>query len=315
MTYFITILREEGFMGNNQLKVDSRGLEQRSLRNKDFPFSSGTARISGYVDRRFCHHWHEDPEFTVICEGEMHYQVNDRVLHLKEGQGIFVNSNMLHSGWNENEECVYQPFNFYPSALYGESNIRMKQKYVDPIINSQNLPYIVFDPQNGENDRLIIEKLKAVHSIFREKSAYFEIKIQRLLLEIWEIMLPEAMAQIKREADSASVKQIARVKKAIDFIEMNFAEHISLDELARACGLSRSEFCRCFKSIMNNTPMEYLARTRIRKSLPLLASREHSVTETALMCGFAGSSYFAECFKKYMFCTPLEYANNTRNEK
>ena len=87
----------------------------------------------------------------------------------------------------------------------------------------------------------------------------------------------------------------------------------TLDELARACGLSRSEFCRCFKRIMNDTPMEYLNKTRIRKSLPLLLSRDYSVTQTAMLSGFSGSSYFSECFRKYMFCSPLEYIKNSKS--
>ena len=302
-------------MGKDQLIVDSRGLEQRSLRKMEFPFTAGIARISEYTDRRFCHHWHEDPEFTVILEGEMFYQVNDRVLRLKAGQGIFVNSNMLHSGWNETEECVYMPINFYPSMLYGESNRRMKEKYVDPIIKSQNLPYLVFDAEKSEIHKVIISHLREMYGLKHEKVELYELKIQRLLLEIWELMLPEALEATRGETDGAAIKRVARVKKAIDYIEANFAEQISLDELAGVCGLSRSEFCRCFKNIMQNTPMEYLARTRIRKSLPLLLSREHSVTETALACGFAGSSYFAECFKKYMFCSPLEYVKNAKNDK
>jgi len=301
-------------MEKHQLKVDSRGLEQRTLRNKEFPFSAGIVYISKYIDRRFSHHWHADPEFTVILEGEMFYQVNDRVLRLKAGQGVFVNSNMLHSGWNETDECVYLPLNFYPTMLYGESNRRMKETYVDPIIKSQNLPYLVFDPEESAVHAKIIDLLCEAYGIFRDRTEFYEIKIQRLLLEIWELMLPEAQNAISGGADDASVKRVARVKKAIDYIENNFAEHITLDELARACGLSRSEFCRCFKSIMNDTPMEYLAKTRIRQSLPLLASHEHSVTEVAMMCGFSGSSYFSECFRKYMFCSPLEYVKNVNND-
>ena len=40
-------------MGKDQLIVDSRGLEQRSLRKMEFPFTAGIARISEYTDRRF----------------------------------------------------------------------------------------------------------------------------------------------------------------------------------------------------------------------------------------------------------------------
>jgi AraC-like DNA-binding protein len=189
----------------------------------------------------------------------------------------------------------------------------MKEKYVDPIIKSQNLPYLVFDPSKSEAQERIISALSEAHILYKEKKELHEIKIQRLLLEIWELMLPEALEAIRAETDDSAVKSVVRVKKAIDYIEANFAEHITLDELARACGLSRSEFCRCFKRIMNDTPMEYLNKTRIRKSLPLLLSRDYSVTQTAMLSGFSGSSYFSECFRKYMFCSPLEYIKNSKS--
>lgn len=302
-------------MGTNQLKVDRRGLEQRILKNKDFPFSAGIVNISYYIDCRFCHHWHEDPEFTVIVDGEMFYQVNDRVLHLKKGQAVFVNSNMLHSGWNEQSECVYLPINFCPSILCGESNRKLVEKYISPILKSQSLQYIVFDPEKSESEREVISVLSELYKIYKSKDTFYEIKIQRLLLTLWELIFPIAQKSINEESDSSSAKNIARIKKAIDYVESNFAEYITLDELARACGLSRSEFCRCFKKIMNDTPMEYLAKARIRKSLPMLLTKEYSVTQIAMLCGFSGSSYFSECFRKYMFCSPLEYVKNTQSDK
>ncbi len=293
-------------MKNKQLKVDHRGLEQRSLQNMSFPFRVCGSYISNYIGRRFCSHWHEDPEFTVVLEGEMFYQVNERIMKLSAGQGIFVNSNMLHSGWNENEECHYLTVNFYPTVLFcGSSEI--KEKYADPIIKSQSLQYLYFDPITSNTHKQIIENLRKMGEAYLAKSELYELKMEQLLLFIWELMFPEAIQAAVADNDHTLLRQITRVKEAIDYMETHYSDHISLDDLASVCGLSQSEFCRCFKRITQNTPMEYLARTRIRKSLPLLASRKHTVTEVAFLCGFSGSSYFAECFKKYMFCTPMEY--------
>lgn len=50
----------------------------------------------------------------------MHYRVNNRSFHLKEGDIIFCNSNALHTGEMENQEdCSYIPITFDPKLIYG----------------------------------------------------------------------------------------------------------------------------------------------------------------------------------------------------
>ena len=77
-----------------------------------FPYRCWTTMISQYESKRFAHHWHPEIEFTVIEKGEMDYQANDRIFHLREGDGIFVNSTILHSAWLTGEgDCIYTPVN------------------------------------------------------------------------------------------------------------------------------------------------------------------------------------------------------------
>ena len=292
---------------SNQLNIDDRGFELKSHGAADFPVSAGCLRISQYEDRRFAYHWHSEPEFTVIVSGSMEYQVNDRIFHLSKGQGIFVNSNMLHSAWNRKGDCEYIPVNFEPNFLFGANNNRIWKKYLSPVVNSPALSCLVFDEKDGEDSCRILSIFREIRELNHNKPPLYEISIVSRLYEAMGLMLPAAEKEIANVTGSRTVKQIMRIKNVIDFVEMHYAEPIGLDDLAGVCDLSHSEFCRCFKSIMKQTPTEYVNRVRIRKSLPLLLAGKLTVTEISDRCGFSGSSYFAELFRRYMFCTPKQY--------
>ena len=291
-----------------QIKVDARGYETKPQGRASFPMTAGTVAISSYEGRRFLPHWHNEPEITLILEGEMDYRVNDVTYHLTEGQAIYVNSNALHSGWNEVGECISAPINFAPSMLFKFDESRIYKKYVEPIVKSEALPCYVFDPRSSETDREAVELLARILAEKQRIHDCYELDMMANLCAFWAIFAPKALRVIEREGGSALSKGSERVRKAIEYMDKNYREEITLSDLARLSGLSRSEFCRIFKAATRRTPVEYLTGVRIRKSLPLLAGGEYSITEVAELCGFSGASYFSEMFKRHMSCSPSYYA-------
>lgn len=300
----------------SQLSIGNNKQELRLHGSFDFPFSISKVCISRYRDRRFELHWHSDPELTVILDGEISYQVNNQIYKLKKGQAIYVNSNCLHSAWNKDGDCLYMPCNFDPYAILGnDEEGRIRKKYIEPILSSSVFASLVFDGNSSESDKKIIDLLVKVYDISKSKDIAYELSIVSAISDIWSVISPRALEVIEESGDIRSTKQVLRMKNAIDYVENKYNEPIILSDLASACGLSRSELCRCFKSIMHQSPMEYVSSVRIRKALPLLASKENTVTEIAEMCGFSGSSYFAETFKRYMKCTPSQYAKKESDDK
>lgn len=89
-----------------------------------------------------------------------------------------------------------------------------------------------------------------------------------------------------------------RIKQMLSWIHLHYTEKISLEDIARAGHLSRSECCRYFKRILNTTPLNYVMDYRIQKSLQLLQNPEANVTEVAYQVGFNSTSYFIEKFRK-----------------
>src|SRR5215212_2908023 len=94
---------------------------------------------------------------------------------------------------------------------------------------------------------------------------------------------------------------------AIRFISQNFADRITNDDLARACGLSVRAFERQFQAAYNVSPHDYIRGLRVRMSCSALVFSRKSLAEVANEFGFADQSHFTKEFRKFMAETPRAY--------
>ncbi|MDG4718131.1 MULTISPECIES: AraC family transcriptional regulator [Thalassospira] len=92
-----------------------------------------------------------------------------------------------------------------------------------------------------------------------------------------------------------------------DYIRTHFDENISLDDLARQAGYSRSYLVRAFKKTFGMTPYAYLINCRIQRARHALR-RGEKIVDVALETGFADQAHFQRMFKRLMATTPRQYA-------
>ncbi|MCJ8014899.1 bifunctional transcriptional activator/DNA repair enzyme AdaA [Paenibacillus sp. KQZ6P-2] len=92
-----------------------------------------------------------------------------------------------------------------------------------------------------------------------------------------------------------------------DYMDKNFAEPITLTDLAEVCHGSPYHLHRTFKRIMDMTPAEYLQNIRIEKAQDYLRNTSKSAREIGSLVGFQHTSYFITVFKRRTGCTPAEY--------
>ncbi len=100
------------------------------------------------------------------------------------------------------------------------------------------------------------------------------------------------------------------IAKAVSFIEKNYAEDISLNDMVAVSGLSKYHFTRLFSASVNQTPIEYLTKVRIQHALDLLQDNEKTIEEIAKEVGYTSSNYFSKVFKKLLNETPSNYRQN-----
>ena len=132
--------------------------------------------------------------------------------------------------------------------------------------------------------------------------------IKSAVFKMWSILYEEA---VKKEEQYKIKVPLDRIKKAIAYIEENYKNKISLEEIAAKCNVSKSELCRSFKRVTRRTAFDYIMTLRVKSSIELLEAGK-SVTEAATMSGFFDSSYYAKVFKRYIGCTPKEYTEKIR---
>lgn len=99
------------------------------------------------------------------------------------------------------------------------------------------------------------------------------------------------------------------VKKAQEFIEQNYQEKITVDELAALVAVSRRNFERRFKKATSNTVAEYIQRVKIEAAKLSLESTRENVNDAMYKVGYTDPKAFRFSFKKITGLSPVEYRN------
>lgn len=108
-------------------------------------------------------------------------------------------------------------------------------------------------------------------------------------------------------AADTSVTSNSAVMRAVDFINANYSNEITMDDLCGAAGVSKQHLCRLFRSVLGCRPMEYAAKRRLQAAKELLTETNMSVEEISEHTGFCTSSYFCKLFRRYEGITPTQF--------
>lgn len=97
------------------------------------------------------------------------------------------------------------------------------------------------------------------------------------------------------------------IREAQMFIEHNFQEKISVDQLADMFAISRRNFVRRFKKATANTPLEYIQRVKVEAAKKSLESTDENISEIMFSVGYSDTKSFRNVFKRYTGMSPLDY--------
>ncbi len=99
------------------------------------------------------------------------------------------------------------------------------------------------------------------------------------------------------------------IKKAQDYIEHNYFEKITVDQLAAQYAIGRRNFERRFKKATSNTVVEYIQRVKIEAAKMSLESSRENVAEVMYKVGYTDTKAFRTTFKKITGLSPIQYRN------
>ena len=127
------------------------------------------------------------------------------------------------------------------------------------------------------------------------------------LYQLLGIILEEHLYK-ENTRDLAEAGHLNSIKNVLTYISENYDNNISLDMLAKIAGMNPKYFCRYFRSMTERTPIDYLNYYRIECACEMLTTKNISVKEAAISCGFNDESYFIKTFHKYKGITPKQFS-------
>ncbi|MCI8563737.1 MAG: AraC family transcriptional regulator [Lachnospiraceae bacterium] len=283
-------------------------------------------------------HWHQEFEFLILTEGRVVFTIEGRDYELGAGDGVFINSNLLHSAKTvDGHACSFFAVVFSYEVLEDDIHSNFAKKYIRPVLNGKYLleEFLPADSKCAQHRELpgALEKKCGLDEFFagypKTKLSWqqevifwlaqiaqcpenelepFSLLVRSRLLMVWNLMYHHGKKN-RRDVSEENVS-FERLAPVVKYMKDNYAYEIMLAELAQMIPMSEGQFCRVFKQNMKMSPMQYLLRYRILQSCRLLQETDKKIGEIANLTGFNNISYFNKVFLKTIGCTPKEYRNS-----
>lgn len=288
-------------------KINQDHQEILPMNSSEFPYLCNYANLDRCIDKSFPWHWHSAFEVDYIAEGEVEFRTADDVFHLKKGDAIFFNSNVMHDihAQDKKSGCQLYAHLFDPHFISGTPGSIFEQKYIAPILQNAELSAYVIRPDNYRRIQMI-EKLLHITELTQKEGFGYEFEIRSQLCRFWCLLLEETQ-ELPIQHSRKNHADTERIKLMIQYIREHYSEKITLDDICASAAISSRECTRCFQRSIGISPITYLNDFRIRMAAQLLLGTDDSILTISENCGFSSVSYFGKVFSETMKCTPREY--------
>ncbi len=271
-------------------------------------------------------HTHDYEEFVFVVRGTCKHRFGEREIPLIPGDIFLVPAHRTHSYIIDQTFTVYN-VQFYPDRIShqwgelwtGTGNITDQWHLLHSSLDSaKGVDELGKVPTSASLNRLGILRLNTDEAAFatglmeqmqREQQQMLpdSERVLRAYLEILLVRLTRVRARQVAVAEEFYTTKKTLVRDAILYIENHLAEPISFSQIAKNSYLSSNYFRSVFKEATGLSPVDYLNRLRIAKSLEYLQNDNATVAEVAASVGIHDANYFSRLFKKIIGYPPRRF--------
>lgn len=250
-------------------------------------------------------HYHSEFELIYVKKGCINFYINGEEYSVKEGNVIFINSNIIHCTECTQNNTVNILLQFKNPGDSGYS-----LRYLSGFIKKIKVPYFVFDT-NTPDTAVLINFMEEVLLENKLKGNAYKNFISGYLYLIIALMqrkkiLPDDREILRRD-------EIHKFNPLFEYVDKYYHEQISLDDLSKLMHLNQAYLCRIFKDATGGTITEYINYVRIHKAIKMLKTNK-TLSEIAYQCGFSSLTYFNRVFKKSRNYSASEYRKLSHSE-
>ncbi|MEJ6952263.1 AraC family transcriptional regulator [Natronospora cellulosivora (SeqCode)] len=248
-------------------------------------------------------HFHQSMELYFLLEGERYYFINNRTYHIKKGDLVLINKNILHRTIdtdNPAHERILINFN--------TDFIKRFLKEINKEINllncfQKNQPILCVDL---EKQIWVQNHLYKILQEFKQKKEGYISSLKIYLLELLIFLNRESMINTNSTALYADETH-EKMAAITDYINQNYHNEISLSDLASKFNYSPSYLSKTFKDVTGFNFVEYKNNVRVKEAQRLLQETDKNISEIATLVGYTNLTHFGRVFKGISSYSPLKY--------
>ena len=244
-------------------------------------------------------HFHNVYEIYYFITGERRLFYKDRIYHISPGDIVVINKYEIHSigdwekpghsmimiDFKENFLSDFPTDNFNLFECFKKDIIVISSKDINAEKAYEKFNDILGEYNSSQNGR----------------TAALKIKTAELLIYIARLQ------DIYGEKKETAVSSQLIIEAVMKYVNINYENKITLQEIADFMGYSKNYLCSYFKKHSGFSIIEYLNGYRVKKSQEYLKNTNMSVTDISAKCGFESITHFGRTFKAIAGCSPLQY--------
>jgi len=244
---------------------------------------------SYYIDCKKRPH-HLGCQLSYTLSGEGRFKIGDKVVPILPGMAFLQKHNDARNAYYYPENGM-EPWHFIWISFYSST----VEKIVKDITDAYGQIYHV--PRESSLVKTLFD-YKNDHDALRIMSPFEGARlVTDILMDLGNYVLP---------GENRQRLPVRLIKHAQEYIHNNMDKPINVEDIAAECEVSREHLSRVFKEQVNDSPLNYLNKRRIRQACRLLVSSSLSCKEIAGKVGYDSAVSFNRTFKRLTQMTPGE---------
>ena len=253
-------------------------------------------------------HVHRTMEIGLVLEGDGLMRVNDNSFSVHKGSLYFFNANEPHEILAATQDGLKIAYQMVASSFCSEylscfRNLEILKNDLSTFLKSS---------QCHELTSLLVRSLEAYMS---EDSDTYGLHCVCCICQLYSKLLEYVpYQQMTEQAYLSKNKKMARLSRITEYIDTNYSEKITLEELAKSENVTKTYLSHFIHDNLNMTFQEYVSSVRFERALKLIRGTSMCLTDISVVSGFSDVKYLSKMLEKHFDMPAQECCTQLRKE-
>lgn len=253
---------------------------------------------SNYENIGFLAHWHKEIELIYVRSGICSLSITDHSFTAHAGDLAVCESGVIHYSDSHGMDNSLD-FIIFDTSILGQ--LFQNPGFTFPLVTKEQLE------SYGLTARLEA-LIRTVSSELTDKAPFYQDVVTSSIQTFWALLKRfHPRADADQLPDGRRSRMLSELQELLAYIDVHYADNISLEYAAGRMNFSPSHFSKTFKKLMGINFVTYLNMVRVEQAAQELRHTEKKFTDVALSCGFNNIRTFNRVFKEITGCTPSEF--------